>query len=107
MGAGGRRVDPQQRSRHVVGRVFECRRVERRKERAHGLLLRGVVGERRGDLARRLVVEIEHETIPGNPGSPDQEKDEIDTSNTAGDKNALGYFGFAYYEENRNNFLNQ
>jgi len=35
-------------------------------------------------------VEIEHETIPGNPGSPDQEKDEIDTSNTAGDKNALG-----------------
>ncbi len=35
-------------------------------------------------------VEIEHETVPGNPGSPDQEKDEIDTSNTAGQKIALG-----------------
>ncbi len=34
--------------------------------------------------------DVQHETIPGSPGSPDQEKDEIDTSNTAGDKNALG-----------------
>lgn len=34
--------------------------------------------------------EITHTTIPGNPGSPDQTKDEIDTSNTAGDKLALG-----------------
>ncbi len=34
--------------------------------------------------------EISHSTIPGNPGSPDQTKDEIDTSNTAGQKIALG-----------------
>ncbi len=34
--------------------------------------------------------DIPHETIPGNPGSPDQKKDEIDTSNTAGAKHALG-----------------
>ena len=34
--------------------------------------------------------EITHTTIPGNPGSPDQEKDEIDTSNTAADRLALG-----------------
>ena len=34
--------------------------------------------------------EIPHTTIPGNPGSPDQKKDEIDTSNTAGQKIALG-----------------
>ena len=34
--------------------------------------------------------EITHTTIPGNPGSPDQTKDEIDTSNTASDKIALG-----------------
>ena len=36
------------------------------------------------------VTEISHTTIPGNPGSPDQKKDEIDTSNTASDKLALG-----------------
>jgi len=34
--------------------------------------------------------EVPHEIVPGNPGSPDQEKDEIDTSNTAGNKIALG-----------------
>jgi hypothetical protein len=34
--------------------------------------------------------EITHTTIPGNPGSPDQTKDDIDTSNTAGQKIALG-----------------
>lgn len=34
--------------------------------------------------------EISHITIPGNPGSPDQTKDEIDTSHTADDKLALG-----------------
>jgi hypothetical protein len=34
--------------------------------------------------------EITHTIIPGNPGSPDQEKDEIDTSNTAADRLALG-----------------
>ena len=34
--------------------------------------------------------EIPHTTIPGNPGSPDQKKDDIDTSNTAGQKIALG-----------------
>ena len=34
--------------------------------------------------------EIAHTTIPGNPGSPDQKKDDIDTSNTAGQKIALG-----------------
>jgi hypothetical protein len=34
--------------------------------------------------------DIPHTTIPGNPGSPDQEKDDIDTSNTAGQKIALG-----------------
>lgn len=34
--------------------------------------------------------EIAHTIIPGNPGSPDQTKDEIDTSNTAGKKIALG-----------------
>jgi len=34
--------------------------------------------------------EIVHTTIPGNPGSPDQTKDDIDTSNTAGQKIALG-----------------
>jgi hypothetical protein len=34
--------------------------------------------------------EVPHELIPGNPGSPDQVKDEIDTSNTAGSRNALG-----------------
>lgn len=28
--------------------------------------------------------DIAHTTIPGSPGSPDQEKDDIDTSNTAG-----------------------
>ncbi len=33
---------------------------------------------------------IPHTIIPGNPGSPDQEKDEIDTSNTAAQKIALG-----------------
>jgi hypothetical protein len=33
---------------------------------------------------------ITHTTIPGNPGSPDVKKDDIDTSNTAGDKLALG-----------------
>ena len=33
---------------------------------------------------------IEHTTIPGNPGSADQIKDEIDTANTADDKLALG-----------------
>ncbi len=35
-------------------------------------------------------VEVEHSIIPGNPGSPDVEKDEIDTSNTADSKIALG-----------------
>ena len=35
-------------------------------------------------------IEINHSTIPGNPGSPDVTKDEIDTSNTAADKIALG-----------------
>ena len=35
-------------------------------------------------------VEINHTTIPGNPGKADQVKDEIDTSNTADDKLALG-----------------
>jgi len=34
--------------------------------------------------------DIPHTIIPGNPGSPDQKKDEIDTSNTAGQKIALG-----------------
>jgi hypothetical protein len=29
---------------------------------------------------------VPHEIVPGNPGSPDLEKDEIDTSNTDGDK---------------------
>ncbi len=33
---------------------------------------------------------IEHTLIPGNPGTADQEKDDIDTSNTAADKTALG-----------------
>jgi len=33
---------------------------------------------------------IEHETIPGNPGKADVEKDEIDTENTADTKTALG-----------------
>ena len=33
--------------------------------------------------------EIPHTIIPGNPGSPDQKKDEIDTSNTADQKIAL------------------
>lgn len=35
-------------------------------------------------------IEVEHSIIPGNPGNPDVEKDEIDTSNTADDKFALG-----------------
>ncbi|MDO9546146.1 MAG: hypothetical protein Q7J07_05285 [Pelolinea sp.] len=35
-------------------------------------------------------VEIEHTTLPGNPGKADQIKDEIDTENTAGSKSALG-----------------
>lgn len=35
-------------------------------------------------------VEVNHTTIPGNPGNADQVKDEIDTSNTADDKLALG-----------------
>lgn len=34
--------------------------------------------------------EIQHNLIPGNPGSPEVTKDEIDTSNTAGQKLALG-----------------
>jgi hypothetical protein len=34
--------------------------------------------------------EIQHTLIPGNPGSPEVTKDEIDTSNTAGQKLALG-----------------
>jgi hypothetical protein len=33
---------------------------------------------------------ITHTTIPGNPGSPDVKKNDIDTSNTAADKLALG-----------------
>jgi len=33
---------------------------------------------------------IEHEIVPGNPGSPDVEKEEIDTENTAGTRTALG-----------------
>ena len=36
--------------------------------------------------------EIPHTTIPGNPGSPDQKKDEIDTSNTAGQEDRAGRF---------------
>ena len=40
--------------------------------------------------AAPVATEITHTTIPGNPGSPDQTKDEIDTSNTADDKLALG-----------------
>jgi hypothetical protein len=35
-------------------------------------------------------VEIQHNLIPGNPGSPEVTHDEIDTSNTAGQKLALG-----------------
>jgi hypothetical protein len=35
-------------------------------------------------------VTVTHTLIPGNPGSPDVEKDEIDTSNTAGTRTALG-----------------
>jgi len=35
-------------------------------------------------------VAITHQTIPGNPGSPEVTHDEIDTSNTAGQKLALG-----------------
>ncbi len=35
-------------------------------------------------------VEPEHQTVPGNPGSAGQTKNEIDTSNTADDKYALG-----------------
>ena len=35
-------------------------------------------------------VEVNHSIIPGNPGSADVTKDEIDTSNTAADKIALG-----------------
>jgi hypothetical protein len=33
---------------------------------------------------------VEHTIIPGNPGAPDVEKNEIDTENTAGTKSALG-----------------
>ena len=44
-------------------------------------------------------VEINHTTIPGNPGKADQVKDEIDTSNTADDKLALGdSFRLSNYE---------
>lgn len=35
-------------------------------------------------------MEIQHNLIPGNPGSPEVTHDEIDTSNTAGQKLALG-----------------
>lgn len=35
-------------------------------------------------------VEPEHQTVPGNPGSAEQTHKEIDTSNTADDKYALG-----------------
>jgi len=35
-------------------------------------------------------VEPEHQTVPGNPGPPEQTKKEIDTSKTASDKHALG-----------------
>jgi len=35
-------------------------------------------------------VAVTHEMVPGNPGSPDVEKDEIDTENTAGTRTALG-----------------
>ena len=35
-------------------------------------------------------VEPEHQTVPGNPGSPAQTKNDIDTSKTADDKYALG-----------------
>ena len=33
---------------------------------------------------------VNHTITPGNPGSPDVEKNEIDTKNTAGSKTALG-----------------
>jgi len=35
-------------------------------------------------------VAVTHEMVPGNPGSPDVEKEEIDTENTAGTRTALG-----------------
>ena len=35
-------------------------------------------------------IEVVHETVPGNPGKAEVEKDEIDTENTADAKNALG-----------------
>ena len=44
-------------------------------------------GEENGGVS---LADIQHATIPGNPGSPEVTKDEIDTSNTAGQKLALG-----------------
>jgi hypothetical protein len=35
-------------------------------------------------------ITITHTLVPGNPGSPDVEKEEIDTENTAGTRTALG-----------------
>ena len=43
-----------------------------------------------GTVMEVAFVEPEHQTVPGNPGSPEQIKDEIDTSITADDKSALG-----------------
>jgi len=44
----------------------------------------------RTQTAQASFVEPEHQTVPGNPGPPQQTKKEIDTSKTASDKHALG-----------------
>ena len=46
-----------------------------------------------------VAVSIDHEIIPSNPGSPDVEKEEIDTKNTADTRTALGdSFRLSNYE---------
>jgi len=48
------------------------------------------VGQGAADVGEAPFTEPEHQTVPGNPGPPDQTKKEIDTSKTANDKHALG-----------------
>jgi len=48
------------------------------------------VGQDAAGEGKAPFVEPEHQTVPGNPGPPQQTKKEIDTSKTASDKHALG-----------------
>lgn len=47
-------------------------------------------GEATGETSGGTAITVTHTLVPGNPGSPDVEKDEIDTENTASTRTALG-----------------